>query len=105
MTTAFKKTISICGLTQSEAANFLGVRIDTVKSWCADRNTPPAGAWRELADLYDQMQCAVEAALELIEEKQPDEVEISYSGEHGRWPSVGCAMTIEAMIRLELALE
>lgn len=102
MTTPFKQALSICGLSQTEAAEFLDVRPDTIKSWCADRNPVPKAIWQELGDLYATMITASETALELIEEKQPDEIEISYSGEHGKWPSVRCAMTVEAMIRLQV---
>lgn len=39
------------GLSQPEAAVLHAVRLDTVKSWCAGRNRPPAGAWDELRAL------------------------------------------------------
>ncbi|GIQ78260.1 hypothetical protein BraRD5C2_67100 [Bradyrhizobium sp. RD5-C2] len=41
-----------CGLSQQDAANFHNTRIDTIKSWCSDRRTAPAGALDELRDLY-----------------------------------------------------
>lgn len=104
MTTAFKQAIAICGLSQQEAAEFLDVRLDIVKSWCSDRNTPPEGAWAELAELYDRMDEAAESARDLINEHKPDKLEFSYSGRCGKWPSVRCADTVEAMIRLRLAI-
>ncbi|WP_315772766.1 MULTISPECIES: hypothetical protein [unclassified Bradyrhizobium] len=41
-----------CGLSQADAASFHGTRIDTIKSWCSDRRTAPAGVLDELRDLY-----------------------------------------------------
>lgn len=103
MTTPFKQALSICGLSQSEAAVFLGVRPDTIASWCAGRNRVPDGVWEQMAALYDLMDEASEEAVDLIKEKSPDNVEFSYSGNHGKWPSVRCAMTMEAMVRLRIA--
>lgn len=102
---AFKQALAICGLTQSEAADFLNVRLDTVKSWSSGRNPVPDGVWQQLGEIYDRMDESADNAVELIREKQPDEIEFSYSGEHGRWPSVGTAFAVEAMIRLRLAIQ
>jgi len=41
-----------CGLSQADAADFHDTRIDTIKSWCSDRRTAPAGVLDELRDLY-----------------------------------------------------
>jgi hypothetical protein len=41
-----------CGLSQSEAAEFHEVGLDTVKSWCAGRNPAPAAALAELRQLH-----------------------------------------------------
>ncbi|MGY3689923.1 hypothetical protein ACVIGA_000003 [Bradyrhizobium sp. USDA 3240] len=41
-----------CGLSQTEAAEFQSVRLDTVKSWCSGRRPAPARAVAELRDLY-----------------------------------------------------
>jgi hypothetical protein len=41
-----------CGLSQADAADFHATRIDTIKSWCSDRRTAPAGVLDELRDLY-----------------------------------------------------
>ncbi|MEY9537861.1 hypothetical protein ABIE85_000921 [Bradyrhizobium diazoefficiens] len=41
-----------CGLSQADAASFHDTRIDTIKSWCSDRRTAPAGVLDELRDLY-----------------------------------------------------
>lgn len=51
-----------CGLTQAEAADFHGTRIDTVKSWCSGRRAAPSGVIDELRDLYTDI---IEAGEEL----------------------------------------
>lgn len=85
--------------------NALGSHLyNSLKKWGQGRNDPPAGVIEDIADLYDRMDEAAEAALELIAEHKPDVIEISYSGEHGRWPSVRCAMAVEAMVRLRATL-
>lgn len=48
MTTLFSAVLSRLGLSQSEAAELLGVRPDTVKSWAAGRRNVPPGVWDEL---------------------------------------------------------
>lgn len=44
MTPPFAAYIQGLGLTQSEAAKFLGARPDTISSWCVGRRTPAPGA-------------------------------------------------------------
>ena len=63
----FKYALSICGLSQQEAADFLEVRLDTVKSWSAGRNAPPRGVWEHLASLYRQMENAADGAAGAME--------------------------------------
>lgn len=63
---AFKSAIGICGLSQSEAADFLQVSIDTVKAWCSGRANPPRGAWTMLASLFEQIQDAADGAAEVM---------------------------------------
>lgn len=60
--TTFASAIRLCGLSQPEAAEFFGVRIDTVKSWSAGRNPVPAGVWDMLADLWRRIENAADNA-------------------------------------------
>jgi len=64
--TTFKAALSICGLSQTEAADFLQVSTHTVKSWCADRANPPRGVWVMLASLFEQIQDAADGAAEVM---------------------------------------
>jgi hypothetical protein len=58
--TPFAVLIERCGLSQREAAEFLKVRLDTVKSWCAGRNTAKPAVLAELRRLYANIQGAAE---------------------------------------------
>jgi hypothetical protein len=56
--TPFAVLAGRCGLSQREAAEFLKVRIDTVKSWCAGRNVAKPAVLAELRGLYANIQAA-----------------------------------------------
>lgn len=58
----FKSAIGVCGLSQKEAAEFLDVRLDTIKSWSVGRGNPPLGVWLLLASLLEQIQDAADNA-------------------------------------------
>ena len=64
--TAFKSALGVCGLSQSEAAEFLQVSVDTVKSWGAGRANPPLGVWQLLASLFEQIQDAADGAADVM---------------------------------------
>jgi len=59
-TTPFAVLTERCGLSQREAAEFLKVRIDTVKSWSAGRNVAKPEVLAELRSLYANIQAASE---------------------------------------------
>lgn len=103
--TIFKASLNLCGLSQKEAASFFDVRLDTVKSWSIGRNPVPPGVWQQLRYLYATIVQSSEAALDLIEEKQPDEL---FLNEHGprsdEWPSDGPKMAALAMVALAVDL-
>ena len=51
MTTPFDLLRATCGLSQREAADMLGVRLDTVKNWSIGRRNPPEAVLADLAAL------------------------------------------------------
>lgn len=63
----FKSSLAICGLSQQQAAEFLGVALQTVKHWSSGRNNPPAGVWMMLADLYRRIEAVADNASVEIE--------------------------------------
>jgi DNA-binding XRE family transcriptional regulator len=60
--TTFKHALSVCGLSQQQAAEFLGVSLQSVKHWSSGRSQPPEGVWRMLADLFERVQDAADFA-------------------------------------------
>jgi DNA-binding transcriptional regulator YiaG len=58
--TPFALLAERCGLSQREAAEFLKVRLDTVKSWCAGRNVAKPAVLAELRGLYANIQAAAD---------------------------------------------
>lgn len=62
MTQSFKYALSACGLSQQEAATFLGVSVETVKHWSAGRRTVPGGVWEMLAYLFARIENAANFA-------------------------------------------
>jgi len=58
--TPFAVLAERCGLSQREAAEFLKVRIDTIKSWCAGRNVAKPAVLAELRVLYASIQAAAD---------------------------------------------
>lgn len=65
--TTFKAAMSICGLSQAEAAEFLGVSIQSVKDWSRGKAAPPPGVWQMLADLYRRIEDAADFAAGQLE--------------------------------------
>lgn len=62
----YKAAITVCGLSQQAAAEFHGVNLDTIKSWCAGRRDPPHGVWVMLANLFCQIAEAADKAAETM---------------------------------------
>ena len=65
--TTYKAALSICGLSQQEAAVFHSVSLASVKDWCRGRSTPPIGVWDQLADLYERIEAAADHASSMLE--------------------------------------
>ncbi len=106
MTTAFSLLLDRCGLSQREAAAFLGVRIDTVKSWSSGRAPVRAGAVAELRGLYARIERAGAGVLAMIgapDGATSDEVELILvtSDEEARelgWPGVGAQGAVLGLV-------
>ena len=73
--TTLKSALAICGLSQTEAARYLNVSLQTVKHWSSGRTRPRAGVWMELADLYAQITEAADFAAGHIEIEGVDPLE------------------------------
>lgn len=58
--TPFALLVERCGLSQREAAEFLKVRLDTVKTWYAGRDAAKPSVLAELRSLYAAIQVAAD---------------------------------------------
>lgn len=98
--TQFALLAQVCGLSHREAADCLGVRIDTVKSWSAGRNPTPAGVLDQLSELARKIDRAADEALDMIDRQTKKRrapaavVELALPGDDAEarelgWPCVG----------------
>ena len=65
--TTFKRSIQACGLSQTEAAEYLGVSIQSVKGWCSGKWIPKSGVWKMLAVLHQDIQDCSEYGAHVLE--------------------------------------
>ncbi|MCA3288255.1 MAG: hypothetical protein ING09_17065 [Roseomonas sp.] len=104
--TPYRLLLSRVGLSQADASALHGVRLDTVKSWCAGRNPAPAGVIADLRALYAFQRRAAEEALALAA-KAPDgaEIEISYAVDDAEAKALGwaCAAAQHASLGMVVA--
>lgn len=100
MTTTFALLCERCGLSSREAAGFLAVRDDTIKSWSSGRRTAPDGAIAQLRTLYAKIERAAGEAEALLAKltaeqgSEPEVVELGLSRDDAEahalgWPCVG----------------
>lgn len=97
--------MAACGLSQREAADFLGVRRDTVDKATAGRIPVPPGWLHELRALHERQQQAADAALELLPDDYAGIVEIGIASDDVeaqapplRWPCVGAHQAVARLI-------
>lgn len=79
MTTTFKLLLQSSGLSRSEAAQFLDVSEESVRSWYTGRRNCPDGVIEDMYTLIDRQEGEALQALDVIE-NSPDnlqEIEIS----------------------------
>lgn len=101
--TAFALLIARCGFSHREAADFLSVRLDTVKSWSAGRNRAPAGAIADLRALHAKIERAASEALAVIAEQKPEEIELGIVADDHEaqglgWPCVGAHAAVLGLV-------
>jgi len=61
---AFRRAIKACGMTQQEAADYVGYSIFTVKSWSLGRRSIPDAVWDKLSDLHQKLEAAAKLSAE-----------------------------------------
>ena len=65
--TTFKRSIQACGLSQTEAAEFLGVSLQSVKEWCRGKYTPQPGVWQMIANLHRDIEDCADYGAHVLE--------------------------------------
>jgi len=108
MTTIFSLLSQTCGLSHREAAEWLGVRLDTVKSWSAGRNGTPDRVINNLVDLAAKIDIAANEAIDCIDEVASScgerrTIEIGLSSDDAEaqslgWPCVGAHKAVSGLI-------
>lgn len=58
----FKAIIDLFGLSEDEAAQFLGVDQAQIVRWCNTVDSPPVEVWQALVSLFDSIRFAAEDA-------------------------------------------
>lgn len=104
--TPLKLMIDRCGLSQREAADFLGVRRDTVAAWCSGKYPPRGAVLEQLRELYRKIERAAgESAIMVNAAPAEAEIELGFAANDHEartlgWPCVGAQA---AMLGLVLA--
>jgi hypothetical protein len=92
--TTFALLCNRCGLSLREAADFLGVRQDTVRSWSIGRRGAPASAIEELRALYAKIERAAGEAVAMARKARGATIELGIAADDHEarslgWPCVG----------------
>lgn len=97
--------LSLAGLSHREASDFLGVRLDTVKSWHRKINPShaSAGIIADLRLLIARQAQSADEQLALISASGADQVELGYPADDHEaqtigWPCVGAWQAMAARV-------
>lgn len=101
--TAFYCLMTACGLSNQEAADFLGVSLGSIEGWKSGRRNAPDGVFSEMRTLWRSMMSAAQMAAETIEQSGVEETEIGlasddHEAEHLGLPCVGAHRALLGMI-------
>lgn len=81
MTTELRLALAACGLSQRQAAEFLGVRLDSVERALRGRDRTPPGWLAELRRLHARQRQAAQQAYAIWQQHQPDQLELSIASD------------------------
>lgn len=104
--TTFEAAIAICGLSDVEAAEFLGVSPGVIAEWKSDATAPPHDIWGRLADLYARIEDAADTTAEALEPNEMDGPELNQiQAERGIEPLPGGAGRAAGALALLLTIQ
>ncbi|MDP9195226.1 MAG: hypothetical protein M3O22_00380 [Pseudomonadota bacterium] len=98
METVFQILLQSCGLSHREAAEFLDVRPDTIKSWSSGRRAVPEGAVNQILTLLKAQAKAAQETVRVIQRNPYAEtIELGYASDDAEaqglgWFCVGAQM-------------
>lgn len=82
MKTLFAACLSRLGLSQAQAANYLGVSLPSIKGWSSGRNPVPKGIWNELRQYEAKIIDRSETIREIWEDAgEPETIAAQYENE------------------------
>ena len=94
-------------MTHEECADYLDVRLDSVRSWSSGRRNVPQGVEAKLIELWNLMEDEASRIIEeSVDAQQSIEFGIPSSREEANelgWPSAGTFMRIAALVASNLA--
>lgn len=100
--TNFKYSLQACGLSQTEAAEFLGKSLQSIKDYCRGKSNPPPEVWKMISELYFQVQnisdCAANALdLEGLDFRAYNNISATGALEKIELPNSSCANMADAV--------
>jgi len=103
--TTFKSAITICGLSQKEAANYLDVSISSVKDWSRGKSAPPIGIWEMMAKLYSRIKNASDHTSSLLDPDIMDRAAMNnITADNGEYPMPEDAVSAAGAMALLAAI-
>lgn len=105
--TPYGALLAHCGLSLREAAEFHGIRPDTVRSWSSGRNRTPPGVLAQLRDLAGIISAKATRLIEMLEAvASGGEIAIGYpvNDHEARALGLPCVGAWRAMIGQVLAV-
>lgn len=100
----FTTACRLCGLSTKEAAELLGIAYQSARDMARKKTRVPPGIRRELAEIYDRMDEAVEEAIEVVRSTTPDTpVDLVVGRVSPDWPPA-LRRAVAAMVRLRMDL-
>ena len=101
----FNHLLKISGLSNTEAAIFFDVRLDSVKGWQSGRRNVPPGILETIEQLVDRMLNAANQAIDAINEQHttPTSIEIGYAADDHEaqtlgWPTASVHERVIALV-------
>lgn len=106
--TIFAAALRHTGLSTDEAADYLSEKCEraisaqTVRDMSSGRSKVGPGVWDALRELYFSMLQASEAALDVIDEQDPEEVTFTQASKRSsEWPSQRVHLNVLALVALQ----